>query len=99
MKDISQEDWKKLTAEDENAVIIDVRTPEEVEQGALPNSVNIDIYDAPNFMDKINQLDKTKNYYIYCKSGGRSAQACAIMEQAGFQNTFNLLGGFSNWKN
>jgi rhodanese-related sulfurtransferase len=42
-------------------------------------------------------MDKTKNYYVYCKAGGRSAQACIIMNQMGFENTFNLEGGFMNW--
>ena len=43
------------------------------------------------FVYLVDELDKTKNYYVYCKAGGRSAQACAIMNQLGFENTFNLL--------
>jgi rhodanese-related sulfurtransferase len=35
---------------------------------------------------------------VYCKAGGRSAQACAVMNQLGFENTFNLEGGFMQWK-
>lgn len=98
MKDLDQKEWQKLTSEDNNSVILDVRTQEEVEQGYIPNAKNIDIYDASHFMEEINKLDKEKNYYIYCKSGGRSAQACAVLDQMGFKNTFNLLGGFSEWK-
>ena len=48
-------------------------------------------------MDEINKLDKNKSYFIYCKAGSRSAQACSIMNQLGFEKTYNLLGGFSNW--
>ena len=45
------------------------------------------------------ELDKSKNYYVYCRSGGRSAQACAVMTQmCGFENAYNLLGGFMNWE-
>ena len=46
----------------------------------------------------IEALDKTKNYYVYCKAGARSAQACSIMNQLGIANTYNLVGGFSQWQ-
>jgi len=43
-------------------------------------------------------LDKTKKYYVYCRSGGRSGQACNIMQQMGFGNTYNLIGGIMEWE-
>jgi rhodanese-related sulfurtransferase len=43
-------------------------------------------------------LDKSKNYYVYCRSGARSEQACHLMSQMGFENTFNLLGGIMQWQ-
>jgi len=98
MADLSQKDWTKKLHEDNNSVILDVRTLEEVELGVIPNSIHIDIYKGQGFIDEINQLDKSKNYYVYCKSGGRSAQACALMNQLGFDNAFNLIGGFSEWQ-
>ena len=42
-------------------------------------------------------LDKSKNYYVYCRSGARSANACAIMNELGFENAYNLLGGIIEW--
>mgnify|MGYP006264303443 FL=1 len=48
-------------------------------------------------MGGIDNLDKTKNYYVYCHSGVRSVQACQIMASFGFSNLFNLLGGISDW--
>jgi rhodanese-related sulfurtransferase len=98
MADLSQKNWTKQLHEDNNSVILDVRTLEEVELGVIPNSIHIDIYKGQGFIDEINQLDKSKNYYVYCKSGGRSAQACAVMNQLGFDNAFNLIGGFSEWQ-
>lgn len=98
MADLSQNNWTKQLHEDNNSVILDVRTSEEVELGVIPNSIHIDIYKGQGFIDEINQLDKSKNYYVYCKSGGRSAQACAVMNQLGFDNAFNLIGGFSEWQ-
>jgi rhodanese-related sulfurtransferase len=48
-------------------------------------------------MDGLQDLDKSKNYYVYCHSGARSVQACQIMETFGFNNLSNLLGGISEW--
>ncbi|MEL4308137.1 rhodanese-like domain-containing protein [Joostella sp. CR20] len=98
MADLTQEEWAEQLAQDENAVILDVRTEEEVEDGYIPNALNIDIYKGQGFLDEVEQLDKSKNYYVYCRSGARSAQACTLMNQLGFENTHNLLGGFMNWE-
>lgn len=96
--DLSQEAWKTKLENDPNAVIVDVRTEEEWNEGIIPNALLNDIFNGQGFIYKLEELDRTKNYYVYCKSGRRSAQACAIMNQMGFDNTFNLEGGFSNWK-
>lgn len=98
MADLSQKDWTKQLEEDNNSVVLDVRTQDEVEEGIIPNAIHIDIFRGQGFIDEVEQLDKSKNYYVYCKSGGRSGQACAIMSQIGFANTYNLLGGFTSWQ-
>lgn len=98
MADLKQEKWASQLEKDPNAVILDVRTEEEVEQGYIPNAINIDIYQGQDFIDAVEKLDKTKNYYVYCRSGKRSAQACSIMKDLGFANTYNLLGGFLEWE-
>jgi len=97
MADLSQQQWQEELQQDENAVILDVRTEEETDEGIIPNAIVIDIYQPQEFMSKVEALDKSKTFYVYCRSGGRSAQACAIMNQLGFENTKNLLGGFSAW--
>ena len=43
-------------------------------------------------------LDPSKVYFVYCRSGARSARACQIMGQMGFATTFNLLGGILEWE-
>ncbi|NKI28087.1 rhodanese-like domain-containing protein [Arenibacter sp. 6A1] len=98
MADLSQEEWSSQLENDNNALILDVRTQEEVEEGYIPNSIHIDIYLGQEFIDELEKLDKTKNYYVYCRSGNRSGQACALMNQLGFENAFNLEGGFMNWQ-
>ncbi len=96
--DLNQEEWTEQLNKDDNAVILDVRTPEEVEEGYIPNATHIDIYLGQGFIDEIEKLDKTKNYYVYCRSGNRSGQACAILNSIGIENAFNLEGGFMNWE-
>ena len=98
MADLSQEEWSEQLESDENAFLLDVRTPDEVEEGYIPNATNIDIYLEQEFVAELEKLDKTKNYYVYCRSGQRSRQACAIMNKLGFENAFNLEGGFMNWE-
>jgi rhodanese-related sulfurtransferase len=98
MADLTQQDWTKQLAEDNNAVVLDVRTQEEVDEGIIPNAIHIDIFKGQGFIYEVEELDKSKTYFIYCKSGGRSGQACSIMNQLGFENAYNLIGGFSNWQ-
>lgn len=98
MKNLTQDQWKEGLAADNNAKILDVRTEEEFVEGYIPDATNIDIYKGQGFIDRINELDKSKNYYVYCRSGARSAQACALMEQQGFENAYNLMGGITEWE-
>lgn len=96
--DLTQNDWITNLNKENDAVILDVRTLEEFEEGYIENAINIDIYKGQGFIYELENLDKNKNYYVYCKAGGRSAQACSIMKEMGFQNAFNLIGGMLNWK-
>ena len=98
MEDLSQEEWASRLENDKNAVILDVRTDAEVADGIIPNAIHIDIYKGQDFIDEIETLDKDKNYYVYCRSGNRSGQACAIMDQLGFENAYNLEGGILEWE-
>ncbi|MBO6606083.1 rhodanese-like domain-containing protein [Psychroserpens sp.] len=98
MADLTQKEWTTQLEADKNAVIIDVRTPSEVAQGIIPNAIHIDIFKGQGFIDEIKQLDLSKNYYVYCKVGGRSGQACSVMNQLGFNNTYNLVGGITDWE-
>lgn len=97
MADLSQEEWTSQMENDDNAVLLDVRTEAEVNEGYIPGAINLDIYQSQEFMDAIEKLDPEKSYYVYCRSGARSGQACSIMNQLGIEKTYNLMGGFSNW--
>lgn len=96
--DLSQDEWTEKLNATENAIILDVRTEDEVSEGYIPNAKNIDIYQGQGFVDALEELDKSKTYFVYCRSGARSGQACGIMNQLGFENAYNLEGGFMAWE-
>lgn len=96
--DLTQNEWVSELKNDINAVILDVRTQSEIEEGIIPNAIHIDIYQGQGFIDQLNELDKTKNYYVYCRSGSRSRQACNVLHQLGFENAYNLMGGILQWE-
>jgi rhodanese-related sulfurtransferase len=95
--DLEQKDWTAKQKEYDNLVVLDVRTPEEYAEKRLPQAQILDINDARSFMEGLEQLDKSKAYFVYCRSGARSARACAVMQQYGFLIAFNLLGGILAW--
>lgn len=79
-----------------NPQLIDVRTPEEYNGGHIENAKNINWYDA-DFASQVSTLDKSKPVFVYCKAGGRSAEAAFKLNELGFKNIYNLQGGFMQW--
>ena len=94
---LSQDQWATQLVSNSNAVVIDVRAAEEVEEGIIPDALHLDIYKGQEFISALEKLDKSLSYFVYCRSGARSAQACSLMQQLGFTATFNLVGGFMEW--
>lgn len=80
-----------------NTIFLDVRTDEEFSTGFIPDAIHINYYDD-NFENKLQKLDKTKSYVVYCKSGMRSQKASELMKTLGFKSIYNLTGGYSRWK-
>lgn len=78
-------------------VLVDVRTPEEFAQGALPNATNISVTSL-SFPLEIAKLNKDQPVLIYCKKGGRSARAAVLMKTLGFSKIYELEGGYTAWK-
>jgi len=76
--------------------ILDVRTPAEVAQGKIEGALVADVTSS-NFHTQIAQLDKSKPYLVYCRSGRRSLTACQLMQKAGFSQVYNLEGGYQAW--
>lgn len=91
---ISPED---LNQANKDIQLIDVRKPEEFSSGHLENAVNMNFYDD-DFEDQIQTLDKSKEVYLYCRSGGRSGKAAQKLEEMGFTKVYDLEGGILNWE-
>ena len=94
---LNLEDWKKQKESDAKNICLDVRTAEEYMEGNIENSINIDFYKSMDFMKFLDKLNKDDNYFVYCRSGKRSGASCQIMKEFGFNNVFNLEGGFLAW--
>lgn len=77
--------------------ILDIRTPQEFQEGRIANSINVDYYSA-DFEYKIDNLDKNKIYLIYCRSGNRSNRAINLMKQKGFSEVYNITNGIIDWQ-
>lgn len=83
--------------QDENVVVLDVRTPEEFNQGHIKGAVHIDHY-ADDFQQQIDALDRETTYVVYCRSGGRSGRSVDMMQKMNFAKVYNLDGGIIAWK-
>ena len=88
--------FANMLNQDKNSILLDVRTLEENTAIRIPNTKLIDIHEV-NFLDKIGKLDRSKSYFVYCRSGNRSYVACRQMKNLGFEKVFNLRGGIISW--
>jgi rhodanese-related sulfurtransferase len=85
-----------IIAEDSAEIILDIRTPEEFNQGIIEGAINIDFYE-PTFSSDLDALDKDAHYVVYCRSGNRSGQAMSTFADLGFSNVTEIDGGIANW--
>ncbi len=90
----------ELVAENENAIILDVRMPIEYETSHISGSVNVDVQDE-SFREMAAALDPDKTYIVHCTknpAGGRSSRALDTLQELGFKNLYSLDGGYIAWK-
>jgi phage shock protein E len=86
-----------IAAAPDDLVILDVRTPEEFNEGHIEGAVMIDFY-RDDFSTQLAELDPDVPYVLYCRSGNRSGQTTAIMEELGFQSVQDVDGGSLAWQ-
>ena len=94
--DLTPDEFASAFKTNSDAILLDVRTPEEYNEGHLPGALNIDIM-GYEFHEKVGELDAGKTYFVYCKAGGRSGNAMRYMNANGFDKVYNLKGGIIAW--
>jgi len=102
VQDVSPDEAQALIEsrrQDPSFVIIDVRTPPEFASGHIANATNICVlFCGTTFDGAIADLDKSATYLVYCATNHRSPFAARAMAEQGFQNVYNMLGGFAQWQ-
>jgi rhodanese-related sulfurtransferase len=74
--------------------LIDVRTAAEVARGRIAGARNIDLSELPR---RLAEIDPEQPCVLYCHSGARSTQACALLARNGYVKLYNLSGGIAAW--
>jgi rhodanese-related sulfurtransferase len=96
VNNINSDEMFKAVTQNPDAQIIDARTPGEYASGKILNATNIDYLNA-SYLSELEELDKSKQYYVYCKSGQRSKSMGKQMKVMGFASVYNLSGGIMSW--
>jgi rhodanese-related sulfurtransferase len=94
MKEMTAKEVEKQLEEGKKLNLIDVREDDEVAAGKIPGAVHIALGTVP---DRMNELDKSKEYIMVCRSGGRSGNASQFLEAQGFK-VINMTGGMLAWE-
>ncbi|MEH7125797.1 rhodanese-like domain-containing protein [Bacillus sp. JJ1532] len=94
MKQLTANEVKELIMEAQPLNLIDVREVDEVAAGKIPGAQHIPL----GLLEfRMHELDKSKEYIIVCRSGGRSGRACQLLERYGFK-VINMVGGMLDWE-
>ncbi len=96
-KELEPAAFRQTLQQTPGAVLLDVRTAEEYEDGHLAQARNVD-YKRDDFRRQVGKLDKSKPYFVYCKAGVRSEKAADIMKELGFRQVYTLEGGIDEWE-
>lgn len=96
-KSISSTQAEKLIEDSSDLIIIDVRRYSEFKQGKIPNAINIPVEELEWEIEDLKEnIDKP--ILVYCKAGHKSALACQMLEEEGFNNLYNLGQGILGYK-
>lgn len=94
IKEIDVHGLRSLLNEKKELALVDVRGDNEVAYGVIEGAQHLPLHLLPI---KAGELDKNIHTIFYCRSGARSAQACAFMAAKGHDNVYNLQGGIMAW--
>jgi len=92
--EITVEDLKERHDRGEEPILLDVREPQEYAISDLPGSIKVPLGTLPRNLLKV---PKDRNLVVYCRTGGRSANAVQFLRQMGYEKAVNLAGGVNAW--
>jgi len=90
---IDYENAKTILKNDKNAILVDVRSPQEYKEEHIEGSINFPLYDLER---DCGNLSKESTIILYCQSGNRSKRALKILEEQGYRNVYQIEGGLDN---
>jgi len=97
MQSITATELKQRLDNGEDVQIVDVREANEVAIGRIPNSIHIPLAQV---LERMSEIDPSRDTVVHCKMGGRSARAIEALQRAGYAgNLANLTGGIIAWSN
>jgi rhodanese-related sulfurtransferase len=97
MQSITATELKQRLDNGEDVQIVDVREANEVAIGRIPNSIHIPLAQV---LDRMSEIDPTRDTVVHCKMGGRSARAIEALQRSGYAGSLsNLTGGIISWSN
>lgn len=96
IKTLPPQEFHQAIENDSTAIVIDVRQPNEFEEGHLDKALLLNVLDKESFNEGLKHLDKKNTYYLYCRSGRRSNRAALKMKSEGF-SVVELKGGIEAW--
>lgn len=94
LKEINHEELYKLIKSHANIKLVDVRSPQEFAENKINSAINIPLYNLKNSA-KAYLPNRNDTIILYCQSGVRSKKGCAILEELGYTDLYNLKGGMN----
>jgi adenylyltransferase/sulfurtransferase len=91
---ITVEDLKAKRDRGESVTLVDVREPQEWAISDLPGSMKIPLGALPA---RVGEIPKDAEVVVYCRTGGRSANAVQFLRAQGYDKALNLAGGINRW--
>lgn len=95
--DVTARQVAEMLRKDTSIILVDVRTPEEYQQGHIKGARLMDFYSA-EFHAMMQTLPQDRPVILYCRSGRRSDEAMKFLTSIGYSRVFNMLGGIIQWK-
>ncbi|MEO1258165.1 MAG: rhodanese-like domain-containing protein [Bacteroidota bacterium] len=96
LNNLSPEEFKQALESTKGAILVDCRTPDEFKFSRIKGAINFN-YLTQHFVEEMENLDPSNEYFVYCRSERRSLRTCTLLKNGGFAKVYNLEGGLQEW--